>query len=123
MAQTEKLVRTVLLDHVGTSALTSSRVYPVLLPQQAAFPCVTYQRISGGRIYSLQGYANLQRSRIQVDCWGTSYGDAKNLYYQVKEAMETAGTLKAILITRPDDMYDDDSGIHRVSCDFSVWNA
>lgn len=123
MAQTEKLVYALLSADATVTAYTGSRIYPVLLREAAAFPALTYQRISGGRVYSLSGYSDLQKCRVQIDCWATSYGTAKELSYGVQSAMVASGTFKAVLIDRPIDMYDDETEIHRVSMDFSIWHS
>jgi hypothetical protein len=122
MAQTEKLIHTLLAGDATIQALTT-RIYPVLIPQQAAFPCISYQRISGGRVYSLSGYSGLQHSRFQVDCWATGYGGAKDLSYAVKGVMENSSLFQTVLTARPDDSYDDALSIHRVSMDWSIWNS
>jgi hypothetical protein len=123
MAQSEILIYNVLIADTSVFGLTSNRVYPALLPQAAAFPAITYQRVAGSRIYSFNGYSCLQNNIMQIDCWATSYGQMKNLYYASKEAMENAGTFKALLTLRPDDNYDDDVEIFRASMDFSVWHS
>ena len=125
MAQTEKLVYALLANAATITAFTSAHIYPVLLPQglAAAFPALTYQRISGGRVYSLSGYADLQHCRIQIDCWATSYGTVKELAYTVQTVMVGSNTFKAVIEDRPIDMYDDETEIHRVSMDFSLWHS
>ncbi len=123
MAQTEKLVYALLNGSATITAFTSARIYPVKLSEDAAFPSLTYQRISGSRVYSFSGYDELQHCRLQIDCWSTSYGTAKELAYTVQTVMVNSGTFKAVLIDRPVDMYVDGTEIHRVSMDFSIWHT
>lgn len=98
-----------------------ARIYPMLRPQGAALPAVTYQLIDRPRIdtASLRGNNAKVRSRVQVDCWAESYAVAKSLAAAVKNAVLAA--LTALSIDERD-LYEDDTGIYRVSSDFSIWH-
>lgn len=101
--------------------ITSTRIYPVVMPQEtAAFPVLTYQRVGASRSYHLRGYADLDEASIQIDAWSTGYGSCKTLSTVVIRVMEEQTAFKA----RCDDvtdLYEDAAGLHRVSMDFSVW--
>ncbi|MDY6844229.1 MAG: DUF3168 domain-containing protein [Thermodesulfobacteriota bacterium] len=116
----EKLV-TVLKASSDLVNLVSSRIFPVLLPQDAAFPSVTYQRVSGERVYDLDGDSNLENPRIQIDTWSTSYGASKQISGIIRTAMEGSATFDALLLSDMD-LYQDDVEIYRISQDFSIWN-
>ena len=99
----------------------SARIYPMLRPQGAALPAVTYQLIDRPRIdtASLTGNNAKVRSRMQIDCWAESYSAAKDLAAAVKNAVNSA--LTALNIDERD-LYEDDTGIYRISSDFSIWH-
>ena len=103
--------------------VTSARIYPVLLPPgtAAAFPAVSYQRISADRVYSLSAYSTLENPRIQMDAWATTYEDVKKLSTRIKTTMEGATGFSAILLN-DEDLYEDALELYRVTMDFSVWN-
>ena len=83
-----------LYKHLSTSVLitahTSNRIHPVVLPQGtvAAFPAVTYQRVSGDRVYSLSGYSTLENARLQIDCWATSFETVKDLGDKMRQVVD-----------------------------------
>lgn len=81
-------IRTYLLDQPAITAIIGTRLYPVELPQGAAFPALTYQRISGGRsvTHSGQGPA---RALVQIGCWDETYGDALALAALVGAALSS----------------------------------
>lgn len=116
-----------LYRHLSTvaaiTAITSARIYPVILPPgtAAAFPAITYLRVSGDRIYSLSGYSTLENPRMQVDCWSTSFETTKGLADEVRQAMDNATAFASILIS-DQDLYEDEMKLYRISMDFSVWN-
>lgn len=116
-----------LYKHLSTVALitdiTGSRIYPVLLPQgaAAAFPAVTYQRVSADRVYSLSGYSTLENVRMQIDCWATSFETVKDLGDKMRQTVDTATAFASNLLS-DQDLYEDEVGVYRVSMDFSLWN-
>lgn len=121
MSQLEPKIYTVISGAAAVAAVVSTRIYPVVLPQDVALPAISYSRISGGQINSLTGYSNLESPRIQVDVWGETYSSVKSLAADVHTAMDGATTFGALLESDMD-MYEDDTKIHRVSMDFIVWN-
>jgi hypothetical protein len=104
----------------GLSALISTRIYPLRMPQGGTFPAVVYTRVSGSRINNLDG-ENIQNPRFQVDCWAESYSAAKAVAAQVESAF-AAASFTSVLIADRDDR-DDTTEIYRVSMDFSVWSV
>jgi hypothetical protein len=51
--------------------LTAERVYPIRMPQNVTFPCVTYQRIATERYSAMGADTQLADSRWQFDYWAT----------------------------------------------------
>ena len=116
-----------LYKHLSTSVLitahTSNRIYPVLLPQGtvAAFPAVTYQRITADRVYSLSGYSTLENAKMQIDCWATSFETVKDLGNKMRQVVDGATAFASNLIS-DQDLYEDEVNVYRVSQDYSFWN-
>lgn len=51
------------------------RIYPVRLPEGATLPAISWQRISGDRIYTHDGYADTKpwtTARIQFNAWSNT---------------------------------------------------
>jgi len=118
----ESEIVTLLAADGGVSALVVARIYPLILPQDPTLPAITYARVTTSRIYSSEGYSNLDNAMIQVDCWASTYAGAKALGTAVLSAMDGSSTFSAVLIDERD-MFEDDVEIYRVSMDFSTWNT
>lgn len=97
------------------------RMYPVKAPQKPTRPYCTYQRVSGVEEYTMQGPAVIERVRIQIDCWSTSYLEAKQIGAGVKTSIERA-TAFTIHGYTDQDLYEPDVDCYRVVQDFILWN-
>lgn len=104
----------------------SSRIYPMRLPQGVTLPAITYLKVSGVRKHSLTGPAGSASPRMQVSCWGATYGAAKNLASLVRIAIDgyrgTMGAIEvgAILLLNEMDLIDPEPGFYQVILDFEV---
>lgn len=56
-----------------------ARIYPVILPQDAQRPAITYQVISDPRTYNQDGEDGLHKARVQLDLYGSSYSQCQQL--------------------------------------------
>lgn len=79
-----------LLASTGVTALVGQRVWPGRRTQGSALPAIVAHRIDGGRDYHLKGDSGLSAARMQIDCWGDSYGSAKKTARSVIAAMSAA---------------------------------
>lgn len=61
-------LRARILADPDVAALVGTRVYPVIVPQDAISPYVRMQVISDPRPMHLKGYQAMRQSRVQVDC-------------------------------------------------------
>lgn len=120
-----------LLGYAGLAALIDNRAFPLVIPQTVTtLPCVTIQRISTPREYTLGGTATVVNARMQVDCWGKSYASAKDTAAQVLAALnQRTGQIGAglrtfdVLASLADseaDSYEADTGRYRVRIDIRV---
>lgn len=86
-----------LVNDSGVAALVSTRVYPLLVPQDTTLPAIAYQRISGPRDHTHSGASGLALARMQVSCLGNSYGQAKQVSEAVRAALDgLRGSLGAV---------------------------
>lgn len=119
--------RAILLGNGGVSALVSSRIYPIELPQSPTFPAITLQIVAGESVYSSSGLSNLENSLVQVDCWARTYADADALFEAVRKACATYSgnvsgvDVQGIFLEQKRDLYDSEAKLNRRSADFSVW--
>ncbi len=124
-----------LFSHLSTSTnvtVTSSvttRIYPDHLPQgsnpqAAAFPALVYERLGTDRVYSLSGYANLERADVAISCWAETVNGARTLANNVHTAMQGATAFNAILLSDNNEaeILPDENIIYRTVLNFSIWN-
>lgn len=116
----ESKIYAALSTTTSITALVSTRIYPVAIPQAvAAFPTVVYTRIGGHRIFTLEGYTGLEDVDIQIDCCAVNYDGAKDLSKLVADAMTTAKEFIAHLNNNSDGL-DPETGVFRVTQEYSV---
>lgn len=113
----ETTLYTVLSTDTAVSNIVSTRIYPLIAPQDSAMPAVVYQRVSTVPVNSLAGDSGLDAVRIQISCWASTYAGAKSLAVAVKNAVLT---MNAITEMEMDDM-EDETRLYRVILDFRIW--
>ena len=118
----EALVYAALAGDATLAATFGDRVYPVLKPQHAALPAITYQRISGIVVGDITDGCQLQNARFQIDLWSKQYPEIHGATLQaVVDAMQASSDFKSYVLTPPLDDYEVDTEQFRVTIDFSVW--
>lgn len=106
------------------------KVYWVTRPQATTLPSITLQTVSSDRPQTHSGMQGLRSSRVQLDYWGATYGDAR-------AGIEAAiAVLTARRITSNGIFFDHiefegerdfietvgSASIHRTSIDLIVWH-
>jgi hypothetical protein len=109
-------------------AALGDRFYPVKLPQEPTLPAITYRRLSpGASDMTLDGPGGLKEPRIRLDVWDTSFTGARAIAEAVKTALNgfrgVCGDqeLQGVFLAAEQDLYEDDTELHRVLLEFSVW--
>ncbi len=107
-----------------TSLLASATsIYPIVVPTDAPLPAIDYKVVggSGKPSFNTRG---MFRARMEVNCWGETYGDAVTLRTAVVQAIDgySDGTL-SILFLQPQDFFDYELLQYRAMCEFYVWFA
>lgn len=135
------VLRDFILADPALSAELGTRVYPIKLPQSAAYPAMTIQKVSGTALPPLKGRASLARPRYQCDVWtregqGSAAGDAQRIGRLLLDRLEGATFLAldedvspavdrivAIEFETDRDLYEPDAGgggFYRYSADYFV---
>lgn len=129
MAVAEQALYARLAAVAGVTALVSTRIYPVKLPQNATLPAVTYQRVSTSRAGAMGADPGVAWARIQVTSWATSYSGLKSLSEAVRAALQrysgSSGGVTVLDVTLDSelDLYGEDeseAGVFAVAQDFTV---
>lgn len=123
----EKDIHYALANDADVSALVSSRIYPLKLPQGWTLPAVTYQRVSGYREHCLSGASGRARPRFQIDCWASDYDDVKDLADKVRLCLDgfkgdinTESDVGGITLEADRDLWEENIDTYRVSMDFII---
>jgi len=86
--------RTLLANETTISSIVADRVMGMVLDINPVLPAITVQVISSVSGQNLNGVQDLQRMRVQVDCWGENYKDAVKLRGAVMKFLDDfVGTL------------------------------
>lgn len=135
LATPELAVKTLLTDDANVSGLIGSKVYVQIASQRAKAPYIILRRVSAPHEHTMTAAAGTARARLQLECYGSTYDQAKLLADYVRGALDgyagnvvtASGTLSGVSI-----MLDDDGdgfenpasgkgrGTHRVMSDYFV---
>jgi len=121
-------LRTLILADTTVSGLIGARMYPVILPQAAVMPALTYQYITGDSVLSNDGPTGLEHPFFQVDAWGETYASMNALFEAVRILLNgfqgDAGgvSVQGIFLARKRDLYDDQGKLYRRVADYGIWN-
>ncbi|RZU39331.1 DUF3168 domain-containing protein [Edaphobacter modestus] len=74
----EQVFAAALSSNPAIQAICGTRVYPLVVPTDSPMPAITYRFVGGSSKATVDTYGT-QRSRVEVSCWGNSYGDAVTL--------------------------------------------
>lgn len=77
-----------LVNDAGVSALVGTRIYPLLVPQEQAYPAVAYQVISKYRTASQSGKNQIVEARIQYTINASTYTSLRSVAAAVRAALE-----------------------------------
>lgn len=126
-----------LLADSGLMALVKAeaqvaRVHWLQAPQGVAKPYVTLQRISGLRDTPMDGPSGIVESRVQIDCYGLKYGDAKAVARAIEALLSGAGFtsgstwFQGCFLDAERDGYEADATpdkLFRTSLDFTIFHG
>lgn len=120
----ELAIRDLLLADSTITQTVGTRVHAVILPKDGTYPAITFQLISDTESPTMTSTGQ-QQTRLQIDCWATSYVQAK----QLQEAARTllggcTGTLtdgtfiQCCQLENRIDFYEDSANVYRAMSDY-----
>lgn len=83
----EEQLRAVLLASAPVDALVDGRINWTEHPQGKPYPAIVLHGISDVEETTLDGPAGISDARVQVDCFGYSFGEAKQLSRAVRRLL------------------------------------
>lgn len=127
MARLEAAIYSILSNDANVIAIVSTRIYPLLLPQDADLPALTYSRISTERESAFMTDPGLSTARIQIDVWAETVADMMNLSEKVRAALHryTPGTAGGCQIVESHidneiSLYEPDTEVYHMVIDFMI---
>ena len=102
------------------AGVAGGRVFPNVAPNNVSKPYVVYARVSSAPENTLADGAPIENTRLQVDCFDTTYAAVVALAETVKAAMKSSAITHVLLLEQ--DQFEPEALLHRVILDFSIWN-
>jgi hypothetical protein len=130
----EESLVALLLAHTPLTSLTGTRIHWLRAPQGVAMPYVVLQMITRLPDMTHAGPSGLNAARVQIDCYGLSYGSAKAVARAVEGRLSgyrgtptPPGTtvFDGVFKDAERDGYEDEAStdkLFRVSMDFIIWH-
>lgn len=128
----EEGIYTYIQTQSGVTALVSTRVYPIMMPQDFTLPAIVYSRISGEREHMANNTSKTTRmigkvrARYQFDCIAETPDGAKDLGEALRKAMDGyiglmgTNTVQACALINDNDIYDPETDTFIRSMDFRI---
>jgi hypothetical protein len=94
-----KIVYNILSNNAALTALISTRLNPVRIPQESAFPAVSYQLISEIANPTKSGHSRTEFARVQVNAYGITLASTESVSSAIRTAFEAVslpGTFNGI---------------------------
>jgi len=110
-----------------TGWTAQASIYQVVAPEDLErLPLIAFSYVGGSSGNTLDGVGGIQKLRLQIDCWGTTPVDAKNLADAVRKVLDgyqgvlSDGTwLQSAVMVHPGiDFFSDASRYYRRMLEF-----
>jgi hypothetical protein len=126
-----KIAYNILSNYSALTALVSTRINPLRIPQESAFPAISYNLVSIVGNPTNTSHSRTDFARVQVNSFGTTFASATEVAEKVRAAFEAVtlpGTFnnvkcQAIEFDSELQLTDDEAGfagIYQVSQDFII---
>lgn len=91
MKSPEAVMRNALVTTTAVSSIVSSRIFPLLAPQSAALPFITYRRSGIRRQQTLSGPMGVPQVSVDFDVYAATYEGARDLADKVRLSLDGYG--------------------------------
>lgn len=112
-------VYNILSNNSALTAVVSTRINPLRIPQESAFPAISYQLISVIPHPTKSGPSHSDFARIQINSFGTTYQSAVQVADLVRTAMQVTlpATFNSVLVQSCE--YDGEAHMTEDNADFA----
>ena len=126
-----KIVYNILSNNAALTALISTRLNPVRIPQESSFPAVSYQLVSEIPNPTKSGHSRTEFARVQVNAYGITLASAESVASAIRTAFEvvtlpaTFNTIKCQTIEFDGELQTADdtaafAGLYQISQDYII---
>ena len=115
MSLIEETIHARLIQSATLSGLLGNRVHPLVLPEKATLPAVTYQRVSTIPTVQLDGSTAFLQARFQFRSWSRSFAEAKVIASGIRSTFSGTGDMYE---SGSIDLYDPDSRLYSEVVDY-----
>jgi len=125
----EDMIYTRLSATTALTDLVSTRIYPLVRPQDSVNPAVVYWRVSNPILFSFSTEDEISYPRFQFDCFAGTFSSARAVARQVKNSIDRWGTSTGIpQIIRSDvvnefDDYDPELDIYQSIVEAIIYHS
>lgn len=117
-------LRNHLISYAGLTALVSSRIYAIRLPNNPTFPNVIFTRVGTGNTSVVNGVSSIRNYRFQFDFYSSGYSELINIADQLERAMLAATSFTSVLVNGPIHLgFEKSIGSYRAVMTFSCWQS
>jgi len=88
MANVSGILYTILAADATVTAICSTRIYPLTIPQGADLPAVRITTVANEPFDTKTGASTLDAIRVQIDCYAKSMLTAQQLEEEVRDALD-----------------------------------
>ena len=93
------------------------RCYPLTVPEKPIVPYAIYMQVSNTPEVTMENTIPIESTRVQIDVFSKTYGEAQDLSGQIRLAMMNLGAIPL----SAGDLYEGEVKLYRVTQDFSIW--
>ena len=126
-----KIVYNILSNNAALTALISTRLNPIRIPQESAFPAVSYQLVSEIPNPTKSGHSRTEFARVQVNAYGITLASTESVASAIRTAFEavtlpaTFNTIKCQTIEFDGELQTADdtaafAGLYQISQDYII---
>ncbi|MDV2503083.1 MAG: DUF3168 domain-containing protein [bacterium] len=129
----EEAIYTRLSTFAGLTALVSTRIHTLVLPEGVTYPAVSFFRVSGPRVHAMGSEPGLVMPRFQVSAWdqdvegvSSGYTTARAVSAQIRAALSRwSGTVNGVvvqdsLMETERDLFNERLKVWQVASDFMI---
>lgn len=134
MSSIEASLRSLITGNAGISAIVSTRVYPVVAPDNVTFPCLTYQRITSAKEATLNDGGSFTTANFEINIWtpkttaagAGGFEQARDLARKIEGVLNgyrgtvSSVDIQGILIQNEAHGYETDIEVYRITQQWTV---